>query len=212
MKIALIGASGSVGSTTLKEALARSHTVTAIARDTSKLPADKNVEAKSVDVNDRKALLEALRGHDVAISAFNGGWSNPDIYNAHLEGSRAIHAASKDAGVRLIVVGGAGSLYAPDGTQFVDSAEFPADWKAGATAARDALTELKAAGGDDWTFVSPAFNLAPGERTGRYRTSLETPVFDAAGESKISVADLAVALVDEAEKPAHKGERFTVGY
>ncbi|MIL09178.1 NAD-dependent epimerase/dehydratase family protein [Salmonella enterica subsp. enterica] len=212
MKIALIGATGFVGSAALAELLARGHTITAIARDTTKIAPAPNLTVKQVDVNDVDALADAARGNDVVISTFNGGWSNPDIYNAHVNGSRAIHAATKKAGVRLIAVGGAGSLYAPDGSQFVDGPDFPAEYKAGAKAARDALSEAKAAGGDDWTFVSPPFTIAPGERTGKYRTALDQPVFDANGESKISVQDFAVALADEAEKPTHKGQRFTVGY
>lgn len=212
MKIAVIGATGLVGSAVVAEAAQRGHDVTAIARDVSKVASGAKVTAKQLDATDSAALAEAVRGQDVVISAFNGGWTNPDIYNAHLEGSRAIRKGTKAAGVRTIFVGGAGSLYAPDGSQFVDSADFPADWKAGASAARDALGELKAEGGDDWTFVSPPFNLAPGERTGKYRSGLDSPVFNDKGESGISVPDLAVALVDEAEKPAHKGKRFTVAY
>lgn len=212
MKIAVIGATGLVGSAVLQEAAQRGHAVTAIARDTAKVAAGPNITALKLDATDSAALAEAVRGQDVVISAFNGGWSNPDIYNAHLNGSRAIRKATKGAGVRTIYVGGAGSLYAPDGTQFVDSDQFPAEWKAGAKAARDALGELKAEGGDDWTFISPPFHLAPGERSGNYRTGFENPVFDEKGESAISVPDLAVALVDEAEKATHKGKRFTVGY
>jgi putative NADH-flavin reductase len=212
MKIALIGASGFVGAAVLKEAVERGHTVTAIVRNPAKVEAASNVSVIAADVTDQHRLAELLHGQDVVISAFNGGWGNPDIYARHLSGSKAIATAAKSAGVRLIEVGGAGSLYAPDGSQFVDSPEFPAEWKDGARAARDALTALKESDWKDWTFVSPAFVLAPGERTGAYRLGGENPVFDDKGESRISVEDLAVALVDEAEAPKHIGQRFTLGY
>jgi len=210
MKITIIGATGFVGSALLTEALSRGHDVTAIVRDGSRVPAGPTV--REIDASDAGALEPVLKGQDVVISAFNPGWDDPEIYAKYRQGSAAIAAAAAKAGVRLIVVGGAGSLYAPDGSQFVDSDAFPAQWKEGARAARDHLAELKAGSGLDWTFVSPAFELAPGERTAKYRVGGETPVFDDAGASKISVADLAVAILDEAERPAHRGRRFTVGY
>lgn len=212
MKIALIGASGFVGGALLKEATQRGHSVTAIVRNPAKVAANSGATAVKGDVNDVKQLAAQLAGHDVAISAFNGGWGDPDIYNKHLAGSRAIVAAAKQAGVRLIVVGGAGSLLAPDGSQIVDSPEFPAAYKDGARAARDALAELRKESGLEWSFVSPAAHIAPGERTGKFRLGGDEPVLDAKGESHVSVEDLAVAILDEAEKPKHTGRRFTLGY
>jgi len=212
MKIALIGASGFVGSAQLKEAAGRGHAVTAIVRNPGKVAETKGVSAVKADVTDAKALAGLLKDHDVVISAFNGGWGNPDIYARHLAGSKAIAAAAKDAGLRLIEIGGAGSLLAPDGSQFVDSPDFPAAYKDGARAARDALKALQQGGWADWSFLSPPFTLAPGERTGAYRLGLDNPVFDDKGQSHISVEDLAVAVLDEAETPKHTGKRFTVGY
>jgi putative NADH-flavin reductase len=210
MKITIIGATGFVGSALLSEALSRGHEVTAIVRDGSRVPAGPAV--REIDASDAAALEPALQAQDVVISSFNGGWGDPDIYAKHSKGSAAIAAAAANAGTRLIVVGGAGSLYAPDGSQFVDSDAFPKEWKDGARAARDHLAELKKSTGLDWTFVSPPFELAPGERKGTYRVAGDTPVFDENGKSAISVADLAVAILDEAEKPAHRRARFTVGY
>lgn len=212
MKIALIGASGFVGAAVLKEAASRGHTVTAIVRNPDKVEKLPGTTTKTVDVFDVKKLSAALDGHDVVISAFNGGWGDPDIYRKHREGSAAIANAAKAAGKRLIVVGGAGSLYAPDGSQFVDSPDFPAEYKQAALGARDSLDDLKAETGLDWTFVSPAFELAPGDRTGQYRVGGDQPVLDGDGHSRISVADLAVALVDEAEAARHPRKRFTVAY
>lgn len=212
MKIALIGASGFVGTALLKEAAARGHSLTAIVRNPGKVAQIKGVTVVKADVGDTAALAALLKGHDVVVSAFNGGWGDPAIYAKHLAGSKAIAAAARSAGVRLIEIGGAGSLVAPDGSQFVDSPDFPAAYKDGARAARDALAALQKGDWKDWTFVSPPFTLAPGERTGKYRLGLDNPVFDAKGDSHIAVEDLAAAIVDEAETPKHTGKRFTVGY
>ncbi|MCB1383267.1 MAG: NAD(P)H-binding protein [Notoacmeibacter sp.] len=212
MKIALIGATGHVGSAILAEAARRGHSVTAIVRNPGKVSTLPGVKAVTADAADAAALSPLLAGHDVVISAFNGGWGDPDIYNKHLDGSRAIASAADKAGIRLIMVGGAGSLHAPDGSQFVDSPQFPEAWKAGALAARDILTELKAKGGTGWTFVSPAMELSPGERTGTYRLGTETPVWDAENHNRATTGDLADAILNEAEKPQFAGKRFTLGY
>ena len=212
MKIALIGPSGFVGPALLKEALSRGHQVTAIARNTDKIDKAPGVTATKLDVNDVAALAKALAGHDIVISAFNGGWGDPEIYQKHRAGSEAIRQAAKSAKVRLVTIGGAGSLYAPDGSQFVDSDQFPKDYKEEARSARDVLNDVKKETTLDWTFLSPPFVLTPGERTGKYRRGLDNPVFNDKGASTITTADLAVAVLDEIEKPQHKHKRFTVGY
>lgn len=211
MKIALIGASGFVGSALLKEAVSRGHDVTALVRNPDKVEASPHVAARKIDVNDTKALSAALAGADVVISAFNGGWGDPEIYAKHKAGSDSIRDAAKAADKRLIVIGGAGSLHAPDGSQFVDGEHFPKDYKDGARAARDALADLRKETALDWTFLSPPFVLTPAERTGKYRLGTENPVFNDKGESTLSVADLAVAVLDEAEAPKHSRKRFTIG-
>ncbi len=147
------------------------------------------------------------------ISAYNPGWDDPEIRKTHVKGSRSINEAAKKAGVkRLIVVGGAGSLEIAPGLQLIDTPEFPAEWKEGALGARDALNELRAETSLDWTFVSPAIHLEPGERTGQYRLGGDQPVFDDKNESRISTADLAVAILDEAEQGKHIRRRFTAAY
>ncbi len=213
MKIALIGATGFVGSAVLKELLARGHEVRALARDPAKLAAQPGLQTVRADVTDAAAVTEAVRGVDAVISAYNPGWGHADLHDEFLRGADAIQAGVKAAGVaRLLVVGGAGSLYIAPGVQLVDTPEFPAEWKAGALAAREALNRLKTAEGLDWTFLSPAMHLEPGERTGVYRLGRDEPVFDAAGQSRITVADLAAALVAEAEQPQFLRQRFTLGY
>lgn len=216
MKIALIGATGFVGSAILKEALDRGHSVTAIVRHPEKLQAQKNLTIAKGDVMDSNKLSEIFKGNDVVVSAYNAGWTNPDLYNEFLKGSQSIQEAVKKSGVkRYIVIGGAGSLFVAPGVQLVDTPQFPADWKPGALAARDYLNLLKKENDLDWTFISPALEMnqgRPHERRGAYRTGLDTPVFDANNKSAISVEDLAVAIIDEAEQPKHIRVRFTVGY
>jgi len=212
MKVVIIGATGFVGKAIVKEASDRGLTVTAIARDVTKVPALPGVTAVAADVNDTDLLTGLFKGQDAVISAYNAGWGNPNIYDDFIKGSTAIQTATKAAGVkRLLVIGGAGSLYI-DGKQLVDSPEFPQEWKPGATAARDYLASLREEQALDWSFLSPAIELVPGERTAAFRLGLESPVFDAAGKNKISVEDLAVAVINEIEQPAHIQKRFTLGY
>lgn len=215
-KIAVIGATGFVGSHVVKELDSRGYKVEAIARDTSKVPVDQNVTAVSADVNNVDELAGKLAGADAVISAFNAGWSNPNLYNDFLNGAENIETAVKKSGVkRFIVVGGAGSLYTPDGTQIVDSPEFPAAIKPGALAARDYLDIIKKDKDLDWTYFSPAPEMhqgTSGVRKGTYRTSLETPVVDENGKSILSVEDVAVALVDELENNHFIQKRFTAAY
>lgn len=211
-KIALIGATGFVGAEILKEALSRGNSVTALVRHPEKVEKADGVTAVKADVFDTDALAKQIAGHDIVISAFNPGWTDSNIRENHIKGSRSINEAAKKAGVkRVIVVGGAGSL-SINGQQLVDSAEFPAEWKEGALGARQALDELHEESDLDWTFVSPAIMLQPGERTGNYRLGKDEPVFNDKGESTISSADLAVAILDEAEQNKHIRARFTAAY
>ena len=218
MKIALIGASGFVGSAILKEALQRGHQVTGLGRNPEKVNSrdDEKVSAQEADVMNTGALSRLLEGHDIVVSAYNAGWTNPNLYDDFLKGSQSIQDAVKASGVkRLIVVGGAGSLFVAPGVQLIDTPEFPEDYKKGASAARDYLTILKDEEDLDWTFLSPAIEMhagTSGERKGTYRTGSDNPVFDGNKRSIISVEDLAVAILDEAEEPKQVRRRFTVAY
>lgn len=214
-KVAVIGATGFVGKQVVNELSNRGYSVNAIARDSSKVEAKDNVTATSADVNNVEELAKALEGSDAVINTFNAGWTNPNLYDDFLNGSRNIEKAVEKSGVkRFITVGGAGSLFI-DGQQLVDSPDFPADIKPGATAARDYLNEIKKNETLDWTFFSPAIEMHPGTagiRKGTYRTALENPVFNEEGRSILSVEDVAVALVDELEQNKFVKRRFTAAY
>jgi putative NADH-flavin reductase len=213
MKIALVGASGFVGGFILKEALSRGHAVTAICRHPEKLTGQPNLTIIMGDVLDEGGFAKSISGHDIVISAFNPGWSNPEITSDYVKGMRAIIKGVKKSRVkRLLVVGGAGSLEIKPGLQLVDTPEFPAQFKDGALGAREALNILKKETELDWTLVSPSITLQPGERTGKFRLGTDQLLFDGKGESKISTQDLAMAILNEAEKPQFIRKRFTVGY
>ncbi|MEE1943586.1 NAD(P)H-binding protein [Pedobacter sp. KR3-3] len=215
MKVAVIGATGFVGQNLTAELANRGHQVIAIARNVGSVAQNDQVTAKTADVSDVESLADALKGADVVVSAFNAGWTNPNLYADFIKGSEAVQAAVKTAGVpRLIVIGGAGSLFI-DGHQLVDGPDFPAEYKAGATAARDYLNILKNEKEINWTFFSPAIEMHPGidtGRTGNYRLGLENPVFNAEGRSILSVQDLAVVIADEVASNQHAKQRFTAAY
>lgn len=157
-------------------------------------------------------MARFVAGHDVVISVFNPGWTNPDIYNLQVKGVRAIIEGGMKAGMkRLLVVGGAGSLEVKPGVQSVDLPEFPAEYKQGALATREALNLLRKEPSLEWTFLSLSADLFPGERTGKFRLGTDQLLRDANGESRISVQDYAVAMIDEVEKSQHIRQRFTIG-
>ncbi|MEG2100637.1 NAD(P)-dependent oxidoreductase [Flavobacterium sp. FlaQc-28] len=213
MKIAIIGATGFVGSAILNELADRKHEISAIARN----PKDTtNATWIAADVFNVDALAETLKGHDVVVNAFNPGWTNPNIYDDFLNGSKAIQEAVKKSGVkRFITIGGAGSLFVAPDLQAVDTPDFPKEIFNGANAARNYLNIIKEEKDLDWAFFSPAFEMHAGTKTGRtgkYRLGLENPVFNDEQRSILSVEDLAVVIADEVENPKHHQVRFTAGY
>ena len=215
-KVAVIGATGFVGTQVVKELANRGYFVNALARNTSKIEESENVKAKAVDVYNTSELAEILLGNDAVISTFNPGWTNPNIFEDFLKGAESIEKAVEESGVkRFITVGGAGSLYIAENLQLIDTPEFPAEIKPGAEAARQYLEIIKKNENLDWTFFSPAIEMhqgTAGVRKGTYRTALENPVFDEEGRSVLSVEDVAVALVDELENNQFVKQRFTAAY
>ncbi|MGL6247189.1 NAD(P)-dependent oxidoreductase [Pseudomonas sp.] len=202
-KIAIIGATGRAGSQLLDEALRRGHSVTAIARDTSKISPRAGVVAKNVDALDAEALQAAVEGHDVVISA---------AHFATLPASAVIGPVKKAGVKRLLVVGGAGSLLLPDGTRVIDSKGFPQEYKVEASAGALFLENLRQEQDLDWTFLSPSAEFVEGERTGSFRVGKDDLLVSRAGRSWITFADYAIAMLDEVEAPKHSRQRFAVGY
>lgn len=202
-EIAIIGATGNVGRHLMNEALRRGHRVTAIARNAATVPAQAGVTAQSADLHDAAALAAALAGHDAVFCSVR--------FAGMTAGN--IGEPVKRAGVkRLMVVGGAGSLFAAPGMRVIDSPGFPEAYRTEATAGAAFLEALRDERGLDWTFVSPSAEFVDDKRTQNFRLGLDELLVDGTGRSWISFQDFAVAFLDEFEKPAHIRQRFTVGY
>ena len=209
MKIAILGATGMVGERLVREAISRNHTITAVAR---RAPApntpNPRVTMAAADATHAEELERTVTGHDAIISAVGPRDQHPSML---VEATRAIAAAAMKTGVRrVLIVGGGGSLYVRPGIELLATPEFPAAWKEGALAQREALEIWRRVKELDWTYVSPPMFLEPGTRTGKYRTGHDDLLVDARGESRISTEDFAVALLDELENRSHVGERITV--
>lgn len=216
--VVLIGASGFVGNALLNELLDRGHQVTAIVRNAQKITRKHDrLSVLAMDVEETEKLKEVCKGHDAVISAYNPGWSNPNMYEDTLRVYPEILEAVKASGVkRLLIVGGAGSLFVKPGLRLVDTGTLPEAWLPGVKSmAKFYLETLVKETDIDWVFFSPAANLGnlkPCIRTGKFRLGKDNLIVDEKGESFISVEDYAVAMVDELEQENHHQERFTIGY
>lgn len=201
MKIALIGATGNVGQRVLAEALNRGHEVIAIARDLSGLAARDRMTPVRADLADPASIASAIEGADAVVLSvrFQG-----------LDFERALDALR--GARRLLIVGGAASLFVAPGVQLIDTPDFPEFIKPEAEPARRALARIQDERALDWTFLSPSVFFGPGERTGRFRLGGDELLSDAEGKSHISYEDYAIALLDEIERPRHSRRRFTIGY
>jgi uncharacterized protein len=218
MKLAVFGATGNVGQRVVAEAVRRGHQVMGIIRDPEAVPTPNAAIALAKgDATNPDSVAEVTRGCDAVISAISPrpnarGLPAPSL----VDNARALIAGLPRAGVtRVLMVGGAGSLEVAPGQQLVDQPAFPEAYKAEALDGREALAVWRSQGtpaGLSWTFVSPAVEIGPGERTGQYRKTLDTVLWDAAGRSFITFEDFAVALLDELEQPEHIGKRFGVSY
>ena len=214
--VLLIGATGFVGSAILNELLARGHKVTAVARNTDKVLKNENVTPVKADVSDVDAIAKLAEGKDAVISAYNPGWGNPDAKNLVETNDNKILEAAKKSGVkRLLIVGGAGTLFVKPGLRVIDSGAIPAEIMDFVRPHGDFYLKTLTKENDiDWVFLSPAGEFdKDGKRTGEFRLGKDNLIVDPkTGTSHISVQDYAVAMVDELEKPAHHKERFTLGY
>lgn len=212
MKLLLIGASGMVGSRVLAEAAARGHEITAGARNPQKIAKLPGVTPVQVEASDAAALTALAKGKDAILVSVSPR-STGDAVAEAAGFAKAAMAAAKASGVRLVVVGGAGSLNLPDGTPVLETLrghlpEAVVQEATGFRAFRDALK----ASDLDWTFFSPSAMIAPGERTGKFRTGTDILIADAEGKSAISAEDYAIAFLDEVETAKHRRQTVTAGY
>ena len=213
--VLLIGATGFVGSAVLNELVSRGHKVTAVVRNIEKVAKSELVDAVKEDVANVDAIAKLAEGKDAIISAYNPGWTNPDIATLISENYPKILSAAKKSGVeRLLIVGGAGTLFCAPGLRVVDSGVIPEEIMGGVRPLGDFyLNTLMNEKDIDWVFFSPAGVFdQQGKKTGNYRLGKDDLIVDAEGNSHISVQDYADAMVNELEKPAHHKERFTIGY
>jgi uncharacterized protein len=210
MKVALYGATGAAGSRILKELVSRGHHVTAVVRDVGKLAqSGANVRVKKDDLSDPKSIAAAVGDVEAVISAYGPPKNDLEAIEGVTE--RQVEALKGKTGVRLIVVGGAGGLNIAPGLTLVDSEYMPEPYKPIARAHVKAFNVLKGSA-IDWTYFAPAAFFEPGQRTGKFRLGKDELIADAQQESRISMEDYAVALVDEVEKPRHRRQRFSIGY
>jgi hypothetical protein len=212
MHIAIIGASGFIGSALTTEALERGHQVKALVSRPERLTQKEGLTGVKVDVMDTTALALALEGVDLVISAFSGH-KEADVAAYYIQGFKSILAASIAAKVpRLLVVGGAASLEYTPGKMLLTSPDFPAAYLGTAQGAYQALLLLKAQQQQNWSYLSPAAEIFPAEKTRTFRLGKDQLLTDAQGQSRISTADYALAMLDEAEQPRHPNQRFCVAY
>lgn len=213
--VVLIGASGFVGKAILEEALNRGHKVTAVVRFPEKITMrHANLVVKAHDIMDEQMVQLMAKGADAVISAYNPGWGNPNIVEDTKKGYASIIKGVKEAkGPRLLIVGGAGSLYVKKDVRVMDTSMIPEAILPGVKALADVYYALQKDEHQlDWTFFSPAGNIQPGKRTGKFRLGTDSLLVDEKGESNISVEDYAVAMIDELEKSQHSRKRFTIAY
>jgi uncharacterized protein len=210
VRVVVFGANGRLGSSIVDELVRRNHSVRAVVRAGKRRPSEVPGRTTVVaDVTDPEAVAKATLGADAVISAIGPATEpSPTVITA---AARALLSGVRAAGVsRLIIVGGAGSLEVRPGVQLMETPEFPPEWKAVAAAHREALGTYRDEKDLEWTVVSPAANIEAGPRTGHYRAGGDGLLVDANGDSRISVPDFAVAVVDEVETPRHIRRRFTV--
>jgi putative NADH-flavin reductase len=212
MELVILGASGFIGSAITAEALARGHKVTAVVSRPERLAATAGLSVVGLDINDTAALTKLLSDKAVVISAFSGH-AQQDVKGYYLKAFNSVLNAATAANVgRLLVVGGAATLLLPDGSRLLDSPQFPPEYRATAEGAAEVLQQLREQSALNWSFLSPAAEIFPGDKTGSFRLGLDNLLTDSAGKSRIANGDYAAAMLDEAEQPQHLNKRFSVAY
>jgi len=212
LKIVVYGGSGHIGQRIVHEALERGYEVTVVVRDPAEMPEQSaHLKVSAGDVLDSAQVARTIAGQDVVVSAVS--FRKPPEPSGYRRAAESLVAALRQLGgkaPRLIVVGGAGSLERSPGVLVADS--IPAAYRGEVLGQKDALDYYRTVSDVSWTYFSPAETIAPGTRTGKFRLGTDQVVSDDKGVSRISMEDYAVAVLDEAEKPAHVHRRFTIGY
>ncbi|MFL5500108.1 MAG: NAD(P)-dependent oxidoreductase [Gemmatimonadaceae bacterium] len=216
MKLVVFGATGNVGQRVAAEALRRGHEVTGVVRDPDAVQSPPpRVRLVKGDATNAESVAQVARGADAVVSAISPrpnarGLPAPSLQ----ENARALTKGLRAADVkRVLYVGGASSLEVTPGKALADMPDFPEAYRDEAREGREALDVFRnEANGLDWSYLSPAAEIAPGKRTGKYRTTDDQLLVDDKGRSFISFEDYAVAVIDELEKPQHVSKRFGVAY
>lgn len=216
MRIVIFGVTGNIGRRVAAEALRRGDQVTGVVRDPQAVQApDARVQLMQGDATESASVARVVKGADAVVSAISPRPNSRGLPQPRLaDNSRALIAGLREAGIkRVLFVGGAGSLEVAPGQALMDQPGFPEPYKPEAVEGRDALKIWRSeANGLDWTYLSPAAEIGPGERTGKYRTTGDAFLADSSGKSFITFEDYAVAVLDELEHPRHVGKRFGVAY
>ncbi|MFF9087476.1 NAD(P)-dependent oxidoreductase [Streptomyces sp. NPDC014991] len=213
MNIVLFGATGMIGRRIAAEAVQRGHHVVAASRSGEAPLNHALLTDAAVDASSPGQVADVVRGADVVVSALVPPRDGSDPRKPFVALNEAFLKGVREGGVRrVVVVGGAGSLLTDGGTRLMDAPGFPAEYKGEALAHADLLDVLAEVTDLEWTSVSPAAVIAPGERTGVFRTGGDRLITDAEGNSAISAEDYAVAFVDELERAAHPRARMSVAY
>ena len=211
LKLVVYG-NGRIGSRIATEALNRGHSVTVVVRKPEDVKqSGAKLKVVKGDILDTDDVAKQIAGHDVVVAAVNG----PTV-SIFIDGGKSIVAAQRRVGAnppRFIWIGGASSMIDKEsGKMLFEAKPIPNAPPAAAPGHIGLLEYLRTVNDVPWTFFSPAVVAAPGQRTGKFRLGGDNPIYDANGKSEISMEDLAIATVDEAEKPAHNHQRFTIGY
>lgn len=211
LRIVVYGGTGNIGQRIVHEALARGHTVTVVVRDPSAMPGEPpRLKVMKGDVLDSAEVARTISGSDVVVSAVAFRAPTPDSA-AYSRAAESLVTALRRLGPPapyLIVIGGGGSLQQPPGVHI----EIPPAWREEVKGQNDSLAYYRTISDVRWTYFSPPFQITPGTRTGKFRLGSDQLITDAKGNSRISMEDYAVAVIDEAEHPAHVRKRFTIGY
>lgn len=209
MHVVLYGATGMAGSRILAELVSRGHQVTAVLRDSAKANLPSGVATKQDDLSDASKIAATVQGADAVVSAYKAPDADPD--QLAVVTARFIQALESEGSPRFVMVGGAGVLELAPGLALVDSGLIPEAWMGQARAHSKALALLKASE-VNWTYFSPAGYFEPGERTGKFRLGTTQLIADDSQQSRISMEDYAIGLVDELEHPAHLRGQLSIGY